>query len=101
MGQFASFYNTQAWRRLSAWRRRTSPLCVMCLQVGDYTPATQADHIVPLSKAWDRRLDPENVQSLCRPCHATYKQQQERTGKVIGNDENGEPLDKAHPWWTR
>ena len=101
MGQFASFYNTQAWRRLSRWKRAQQPLCEMCLQIGDHTPATAVDHVVPIAVDWDCRLDPDNLASICGPCHSSVKQRQEITGKVVGNDADGEPLDKGSVWWTR
>lgn len=101
MARFAEFYSTRAWRRLSVWRRKESPLCALCLQIGVYTEGTQADHIVPLAVDWDKRLDPDNTQSLCLSCHSGVKARQEISGRIAGNDEAGEPLDKSDSWWSR
>jgi len=59
------------WR---ATRRRflaQQPLCAMCLAAGRYTPATLVDHITPVQSDADPNFyRPDNLQSLCRPCHA-------------------------------
>ena len=101
MARFAEFYNTRAWRRLSRWRRSVEPLCRKCSELGRVTLGQAADHIVPLAEDWDRRLDPDNTQTLCGPCHSSVKAREERTGQVVGNDVSGEPLDKGSAWWTR
>ena len=101
LAQFANFYNTRAWRRLSAWQRTQQPLCEMCLELGVVTEATEVDHVVPLSEDWGRRLDPTNLASICGECHGRVKQRQERTGKVIGNNAEGEPMDRNSAWWSR
>ena len=44
------------------------PLCAHCLAKGHTMPATLVDHIVPLPEG--PRLDMDNLQSLCRSCHA-------------------------------
>lgn len=49
------------------------PCCVRCGNKADLV-----DHIVPIRKAPHRRLDRTNFQSLCTPCHSSWKQAQER-----------------------
>lgn len=51
------------WARLSAGHRRRNPLCVVCGR-----PSDLVDHITPLA-AGGARLDPANLQSMCRRCH--------------------------------
>ena len=51
-----------------------NPLCVRCLEIGRYTPATVIDHIKPVENG---QADPlfwrvDNHQALCRDCHS-YK----------------------------
>jgi 5-methylcytosine-specific restriction protein A len=43
------------------------PWCEKCLKQGKRTKAEIVDHIVPL-KDGGERLDPRNMQSLCRSC---------------------------------
>ena len=53
-------------------------LCVMCLKRGKVTAATVVDHIVP-HKGNDRLFwDRDNWQSLCKRCHDSDKQKEER-----------------------
>ena len=47
--------------------QRDSYLCQPCLNKGKPTPATQVDHITP--KASGGTDDPDNLQSICTPCH--------------------------------
>ncbi|RQR78349.1 HNH endonuclease [Burkholderia sp. Bp9012] len=60
----------------SAWEkirlrilRRDCGLCQPCLQVGRVTTATAVDHVV--SKARGGTDRDENLQAICRDCHAT------------------------------
>lgn len=64
----------------------------------DYlTEPAVADDVKP------HRSDPVDfwfgeLQSLCRPCHHTHKQRQERGATYISfADTNGYPLDANHP----
>jgi len=72
-------------RRASAWKRgydatwyefrdawiREHPLCCECEAGGLSAAAEHVDHVIPFDGVDDPlRLDPENVQSLCRPCHS-------------------------------
>ncbi|HEV2378701.1 MAG TPA: HNH endonuclease signature motif containing protein [Terriglobia bacterium] len=53
------------WRILVLHRH---PLCVFCERSGRLVPATEADHIVPLTKGGDWSLS--NGQGLCKSCHS-------------------------------
>lgn len=58
------------WTKLrNVIMRRDSYLCQVCLAVGRVTPAHAVDHIVP--KANGGTDDPNNLQSICKPCHTT------------------------------
>ncbi|AGT09974.1 HNH nuclease [Paracoccus aminophilus JCM 7686] len=58
-----------AWDRLRiAILERDKRLCVLCIRSGRPVVAHSVDHIVPKSKGGTDDLD--NLQSLCRPCHA-------------------------------
>lgn len=58
------------WERLRAAHLSDSPLCVHCLAEDEtVTVADDVDHIVPIAVDPSRRLDPDNLQSLCRRHH--------------------------------
>jgi len=63
------FYHSVAWRRLRLIQLSRQPLCEHCLERFVATPASVADHRVPVLEAWDLRLDLSNLRSLCLPCH--------------------------------
>lgn len=85
------------WPALRLAHLAAHPLCAMCNARGRTVAATVADHIVPVVTAPERRLDPDNLQSLCASCHNSAKQSEERRGysDVIGAD--GWPVDARHP----
>jgi 5-methylcytosine-specific restriction protein A len=62
------------WRKVRLEYLRANPLCVHCLDRGTTKPATDVDHITPVSQggSFDGPL-----QSLCHECHAS-KTQRER-----------------------
>jgi len=64
------FYKTREWREFRY--QILTQLGAKCMCCG-VTPADGAvmnvDHIVPISKAWERRLDPTNMQVLCARCN--------------------------------
>lgn len=75
-------YNTRndknaAFRRTSRWRRKSIEvmrrdlyLCRYCLACGEITTSSlSVHHIVPLSEDFDRRLDDNNLITLCSACH--------------------------------
>lgn len=86
------------WAAARAYYLREHPLCRYCAELGRTTIATVVDHKIPhkgdLRLFWDR----ENWQSLCKLCHDTVKQTEERTGRRPGCNVNGQPHDPAHPW---
>lgn len=61
-------YGTDWEKRRLAALERDKRLCVLCLQGGRPVAAQSVDHIVPKSKGGTDDLD--NLQSLCRACHA-------------------------------
>jgi 5-methylcytosine-specific restriction protein A len=69
----------------------------MCEARGVTTVATVADHIVPhrfdYHAFWNGAL-----QSLCKPCHDTIKQKDERRGYSLAPDDDGWPMDLNHPF---
>lgn len=84
------------WRRRRLAQLRREPLCAFCARRGLTVAASVADHITP--HRGDRRLFEGPLQSLCKPCHDSCKQQQERSGFHRGHGLDGAPLDPQHPW---
>lgn len=62
------FYSSAQWKRCRAIQLRADPLCADCLTKGKTTPADTVDHVIELSRG-GARFDPENLRSLCAPCH--------------------------------
>jgi 5-methylcytosine-specific restriction enzyme A len=89
-----NLYSTAAWRRLRQHQLAVEPLCRMCLASGQVTAANTVDHIRPHRGDRALFLDPDNLQSLCKHCHDTFKQSQEKGGTrhLSGCDVTGEPL---------
>lgn len=89
--QYAHLYNSRRWREKREHQLSIEPLCRMCAQVGRVTAATVADHVVPhkgsLTLFWSGAL-----QSLCKSCHDSHKQREERSGRAVGCDINGRPF---------
>ena len=45
------------------------PLCVNCMARGIYRKGDLVDHIVELRDDWTKRLDPDNLETMCISCH--------------------------------
>lgn len=65
--------------RLAILRR--DPLCVLCLEQGRTSPATVADHVVPIAIDATRRLALDNGRGLCVACHGAVTDNFKRTGE--------------------
>ena len=93
-----SLYKTVRWQSLRAAQLGKQPLCVMCMQLGMIVSAAVVDHIV-MHKGNDHLFsDPDNLQSLCKRCHDSHKQRQDRTGSLQGGNAKGFPIDVNHHW---
>ena len=57
------------------------PLCVECEKAGRVTVAQVVDHRIPIAVAPERRLEWDNLQSLCVECH-NRKTRGEQQGNV-------------------
>lgn len=72
------------WRRLRAQHLRDNPWCVMCASFGKVERATEVDHIIPHKGDEALRLDPDNLQSMCKWHHSqkTAKENGRTHGKA-------------------
>lgn len=73
------------------------PWCAfhLAMRFNQVVPATVVDHIIPIAEAPERRLDPSNLQSLCKPCHDRIKQREDhalRRARRHGGEAEGEDL---------
>ncbi len=85
------------WRKRREQQLRAHPLCRLCMDVrAVVTAATVADHITP--HRGDPVLFEGPLQSLCKPCHDSWKQALENGGNMKGSDLHGYPLSPSHPW---
>ena len=89
---------SKRWEKARSAYLRKYPYCVMCAEQGEKVRATVVDHKQP--HRGDMRLfwDSSNWQGLCKVHHDSTKQRQERSGVVLGCNEQGIPIDKDHHW---
>lgn len=97
-GLYKHLYNTKRWYRMRWHQLSTHPLCCMCARLEKITAATVADHIKAHRGDETLFFDPDNLQSLCKPCHDGAKQQLEKSGTLRGCGVDGMPLDANHHW---
>ena len=67
-GQDYAFYNSAAWRRLSASIRASHPVCEVCRAAGRGDAAQMVDHIIPIRQG-GARYDTTNLMAMCHECH--------------------------------
>lgn len=75
MARFPQVYRTAEWEKVRQYViQRAHGLCEECLRQGRIEAGVDVDHIVPLNdqnwKDWDVAYNPDNLQLLCRQCHA-------------------------------
>jgi len=98
MSEHAYLYDRR-WRKRREQQLRDHPLCARCVEMGIVKAARIADHVTP--HRGDPALFEGPLQSLCKECHDSAKQSQEKGGDgyVRGSDANGMPRDPRHPWF--
>lgn len=63
------FYSSQAWKKLRyVTLKKYGAKCQCCGVTGKDAPI-RIDHIKPISRYWELRLDPNNMQVLCNDCN--------------------------------
>lgn len=72
----------RAWTATSKTIRQIEPLCRFCLVKGFNVPAVCVDHIKPLSEGGLSIA--ENLQPLCRECHARKSKMDSADGAIYG-----------------
>lgn len=85
----------EPWLKLRRWHLDRHPVCVFCEASGRIEPAEQVDHIIPFTSIEDpRRLDPDNLRSLCASCH-TRRHNTDRNR--MGVSHHGDPRPAKRP----
>lgn len=102
---WAKLYKTKHWQsmRLACFTRQQFA-CQMCGMQTHLTKdrrdhrAAVCDHIKAHKGDTELFFNPDNLQTLCKRCHDSTKQQMEKVGydKRIGID--GWPVDANHPF---
>lgn len=64
------------WRKVRAIKMATTPLCERCEKQGRTRAGDMVHHIQPLNEG-GARLDMDNLQTLCNPCHAAIHAEHE------------------------
>lgn len=65
-----SFYNSSLWKKIRRERLTIdNGLCQMCLEDDRLTLADMVHHEIEVKDDWDKRLDIDNLISLCNGCH--------------------------------
>lgn len=90
------FYSSKAWQRTrAAYRKSKRNLCEICLAKGLITPAEIVHHKIELTPENitnpDITLNWNNLQCVCRECHANIH---DRSGRRWKLDENGKVFAK-------
>jgi 5-methylcytosine-specific restriction endonuclease McrA len=91
-------YKTKDWYRLRWVQLQKEPLCRRCSSQGRTVAAGVVDHIKAHRGDVTLFFDAANLQSLCKRCHDSAKQREEKSGVVVGCDVNGLPIDPNHHW---
>lgn len=81
--EYQKLLNSKRWKELRAWKLQHFPLCERCEEEGFIVSAVDVHHIVPVESADpnDQRamerlaFDPNNLRSLCIPCHIKIHQE--------------------------
>lgn len=77
--EYRKLYKTARWARMRATHLRDHPLCAFCWRAWRReTLAEVLDHITPHKGDLTLFYDRDNVQSLCKRCHDSVKQREER-----------------------
>lgn len=68
----------RTWEKLRRAFLARHPLCARHQALDQLVPATEVHHVVPIETAPDRRLDWDNLEALCKPCHSAETARSQR-----------------------
>lgn len=95
------WYKSGRWKLLRDRQLYRQPFCECRIHAGQAVMADVVDHKIPHRGDSKLFFDADNLQSLTKQCHDSWKQSLERSGKdeIQGCDETGQPLDPLHHWY--
>jgi 5-methylcytosine-specific restriction enzyme A len=95
--EYHGLYKRAIWLRTRKRKLQEKPLCERCEAKGFVRAANVVNHRVPHKGDLNLFLDWDNLESVCKECHDSTIQSEERLGysKEIGID--GWPVDPRHP----
>lgn len=76
----SAFYNSQKWRKMRKMYVAENPVCVICEERGFVSAVEEVDHIIPIRQG-GAEYDWNNLQSLCKSCHARKSAKERHTMK--------------------
>lgn len=88
-----------AWDKARAGFLRSHPCCAWCGAEGKKVQAEHVHHSVPHRGDQTVFWDKSKWVALCTQHHNRDAQQIERRGYRDAVGADGQPLDKAHPWY--
>lgn len=94
-----AWYSERAWFKLRSHQLKLEPSCRFCRQAGVYSAAEIVDHVQPHKGKRELFFAPANLQSLCKRCHDSTKQQAEKRGYDTRIGLDGLPVDRNHPFF--
>lgn len=89
------FYHSKAWQNLRAFKLSRDPLCEAKLD-GCQRIACEVHHVVPVrtNEGWGRRLEYENLMSVCTRCHNRLDRKWGKaTRRRAAGDDDGSIID--------
>jgi 5-methylcytosine-specific restriction protein A len=64
------FYSEKPWKDMRAYILNRDKTCKICSTEEHPVMSEEIDHIEDISERPDLRLDPSNLQGLCKSCHS-------------------------------
>ena len=94
-------YNSAAWQRLRRLKLNMTPYCEVCWRVQKMEPAVVVDHLVAISSGGPAYPGYDGLMSLCTRHHneKTRQEQLKQPHVVKGCGLDGQPIDRAHPFY--
>lgn len=69
-GYYDEFYHSSDWQAVrQAVLERDHYLCQVCMRRGVVKQATTVHHLIPLRADYAKRLDMDNLETICQACH--------------------------------
>ena len=67
--QYTKFYQSSVWKQTRMTKLLAQPLCEECLKHNNVTQGQIVHHIIEIRDDWDKRVDQNNLETICRECH--------------------------------